>query len=48
MGDTTDTFISLYYSILGVYKDNGKENGNYHNRDIIGLPFHAVDGLYPA
>ena len=27
-----------YYSILGLYKDNGKANGNYYRVQGLGLP----------
>ena len=33
------------YSLLGIYWDNGKENGNYSNRVIYGLGFRVL-GLY--
>ena len=42
-----------YYSLLGLYKDNGKEHGNYYS--MLGLcrddgkedgKYHSIFGLY--
>ena len=32
-------------SILGLYRGNGEENGNYHNRDYIGVLYWGYIGV---
>ena len=41
-------YIGIIGYILGIYRDNGKENGNYYNGVIEGLGFSicALDDLY--
>ena len=44
----TTTIMGYIRVILGLYRDNGKENGNYNYIGVVGV-YHAGPGpsLYP-